>query len=83
MINKYLKLYIMTPFSTEIVDIEWLRAETNSGEFLILPNHAAMLSSVSDGESIEYKICESEKKTLNTVGAMIRLDGKDSIYLLC
>lgn len=79
----FLKLFIMHSFSTEIIEIEWLMAQTCSGEFLILPGHQALLSSLSDGESVEFKTRLGDVKKINNSGSILKIDGDGSLFIFC
>ena len=83
MSNKHLKLFILQPFATEEETIEWLEVITSSGEFLILPNHTPLLSTVSDGLSIKYKVAGGAIKHQTTTNCILRVEQLGNIYLLC
>jgi F0F1-type ATP synthase epsilon subunit len=81
--NHYLKLFILKPFVTEEESIEWMEVLSDSGEFLILPNHIPLISSVSDGVSIKYKSSNGKIKSLSTSNCILRLEQSGVLCLLC
>lgn len=76
-----MELKILRPTSSQTFDINWLEAQTDQGNFVILPGHAPMIILLASGKPLVMELSDSTKHILNITAALLQVT-RNSLTLL-
>lgn len=76
------ELEIIRPTKTEKLVIEWVSLQSPTGNFVIGPDHAPLVSLLSERGEMTYQVAGGSKKTVDVFGGVIKvMQGKAIMFL--
>ena len=76
-----MELKILGPTSSQQLSINWLEAQTDQGNFVILPGHAPMVILLAPNKELVMELSDSTKNSLTIPGGILQVT-RTSITLL-
>lgn len=66
-------LTIMSPFSQTTTDIEWIELNTPAGNFVIQPEHAPTIMTLSPGQPVIYMTTSGKEESFIISNALVQV----------
>lgn len=76
-----MELIIISPFSKTSVDVEWVELNTPVGNFIIQPEHAPTIVTLTPGQPIIYMTTSGKEESFNVKEAVVQVT-RNSVTLL-
>jgi F0F1-type ATP synthase epsilon subunit len=76
-----MNLTILTPEEKKIMHIAWIEINTSAGNFVIQPNHAPTIFSISPHQPITICLTNGKQETFTKPGGILEVQ-RDSVLLL-
>ncbi|MFI5332729.1 MAG: hypothetical protein ACHQVS_01365 [Candidatus Babeliales bacterium] len=66
-------LIIVSPFSQKTIDIEWIELNTPVGNFVIQPEHAPTIITLTPGQPVIYMISNGKEESFIVREAIVQV----------
>jgi len=76
-----MELTIIRPTSSQSMKINWLEAQTNEGNFVILPGHTPMVILLSPNKELSIEMWDCTRTQMTIAGGILQVT-RTSITLL-
>lgn len=76
-----MELKIIRPTSSQVLEINWLEAQTDQGNFVILPGHAPMVILLAEHKELIVELLDSTQTIMTIAGGILQVT-RNSITLL-
>jgi len=68
-----MELKIVRPMSTQTMNISWLEAQTERGNFVIMPGHAPMVILLAPGKELSIELEDHTKTQMTIAGGILHI----------
>ena len=76
-----MKLKIISPGAKKEIDIAWIEIHTLVGGFIILPDHAPMVTTLKPNETINFCLTSGKQESFESSGGTVEV-GRKAVTLL-
>ncbi len=76
-----MELKIVRPMSAQTLDINWLEAQTEQGNFVVLPGHTPMVILLSPDKELSIELSDGARTQMTIAGGILQVT-RTSITLL-
>ncbi len=76
-----MELKIVRPMSSQTMEINWLEAQTEQGNFVVLPGHTPMVILLSPDKELSIELWDCTRTQMTIAGGILQVT-RTSITLL-
>jgi len=80
--KKLLKVTIMSPLTASAVNAEWLEINTNSGNFVVQPGHAPIITSLSANKDLIIGLDDGTQKIIKVTDGILEVNRETATIFL-
>lgn len=77
-----MKLTILKPYDSQIIDISWIEVNTSVGNFVLQRGHAPMILALSENEPITYCLKNGKQETEVIPGGILEIDREEATIIV-
>jgi len=77
-----MKLLIISPQKKDEFDVEWVEVNTKAGNFIVLPDHAPLVATLSENEEVVFCFPNGKQEVITPKGGTVEVSRKSVTLLL-
>jgi len=82
MSKKLIALTIMSPLNSTILKAEWLDVKTDSGNFVVQPGHAPIITSLASNKELIIGLPDGTQKIIKVADGVLEVNRDTATILL-
>lgn len=82
MSEEILELEIITRKDAKQIPVEWINVQSPTGNFVVGPDHAPLVSLLKERGKLTYKEHEGKEVSIDTYGGIFKVDGNKATVIL-
>ncbi len=82
MSKQLIKLTIMSPMNSTILQAEWLDVKTNSGNFVVQPGHAPLITALASNQDLIIGLHDGIQKVIKVTDGILEVNRDNATVLL-
>jgi len=82
MSKKLIKLTLMSPLTSTILEAEWLEVKTSSGNFVVQHGHAPLITSLANKKDLTIGLYDGTQKVIKVTDGILEVNRDSATILL-